>query len=173
MPTELQEPKAYGRATKGTGAEIPAIEDDLYTATIKDVKQGQNAYDGEIRDQYVVEFELHDVLKANGDPLTLRGYISIPPGLINDGVVNEKSNLYQFLMALGYTDDTLEVDPAAWQGEELRVVVENKEIKSGDNKGQVRPRITGYKKKKAAAAATPAKRAPAAMPAAADDEDDF
>lgn len=169
MPsTDLREPTAYGRAKKGVGAEIPEIDDGMYTVSIKDVKQRQNSFDGEIRDQYEVEFEFDEITKSNGEPLTLRGYITIPQGLVNDGVVNDKSNLYAILMALGYTDDNLIVDPAAWQGAELRVVVENKEVKSGDNKGQVRPRITRYKKKASAAAPAAKKAAPAAS-----DEDDF
>lgn len=159
MATDLREPQAFGRARKGTGGDVPEIDDGMYAVTIKDVKQGTNTFDGETREQYVVEFEFEFETKPNGEPLTLRGYIAIPPGLVSDGVVNDKSNLYGFLTALGYTDDDLVVDPRAWQGQSLRVVVENREIKSGDNKGQTRPRITGYKKRaRAAAAAAPAKR---------------
>lgn len=167
--TELHEPQAFGRVRKGAGAEIPEIDDGMYAVMIKDVQQGESSFDGEVRNQYVVEFEFAEVVKANGEPLTLRGYIAIPPGLINDGLVNEKSNLYAFLMALGYTDDDLEVDPRKWQGADLRVIVENKEVKSGDNKGQVRPRITGYKKKARVTTSAPA--AKKAAPTPADDED--
>lgn len=169
MPAEtMREPKAYGSATKSTGPEIPELEDDLYRAIIKDVKQTTGSFQGAPREQYVVEFELLDVNKADGTPMTLRSWISIPPALMSDGTLNENSHLYEFLMALGYTDDNLEVDPAAWQGEELRINVENKEIKEGDNKGKTRPKVTGWKKPRAAGAkaetapAEKAKSAPAA-----------
>ena len=144
MSTELQEPRAYGKGTKGTGPEIPEIDDDNYRAVVKDIKQSQSTYDGKTNEQYVVEWELLDETRANGEPLTLRSYITIPEAVIRDGTVNEKSKLYEFLMALGYTDDNLVIDPSEWQGEEARIVVINKEITSGDNKGQVRPRVTGY-----------------------------
>lgn len=164
----MREPRAYGSATKSTGPEIPELEDDLYRAIIKDVKQTTGAFQGAPREQYVVEFELLDVKKADGNPMTLRSWIAIPPALISDGTLNENSHLYEFLMALGYTDDNLEVDPGAWQGEELRINVENKEIKEGDNKGKVRPKVTGWKKPRAAAGkAEPAPAAEKATPAAA------
>lgn len=146
MPTDLYEPKTYGRATKGTGPALPVLDDDNYRAIVKDVKQGPG-YQNE-GEQYVIEFELLDEKKDNGEPLTLRGYIRIPDGVINDGVLNEKSTLYAFIKALGYADDDMEIDPAAWQGEEIRITVQNKEIKEGENKGQTRPRITGYLLKK-------------------------
>lgn len=181
----MRTPTAYGSATKSTGPEIPEIEDDIYRAIIKDVKQTTGQFQGAPREQYVVEFELLDVTKGDGSPLTLRSWIAIPPTLVSDGTLNENSHLYEFLMALGYTDDNLEVDPSSWQGEELRITVENKEIKEGDNKGKTRPRVTGWKKPKAntsnpAAAATPAaktaakpKPAPRAAAPASTGEDDF
>lgn len=143
--TQLREPKSYGKATKSTGPDIPAIDDDNYRALVKDVKEGDSFYGGS---QFVVEFELLDEKKANGDLLTLRGYIKIPDGVINDGTLNENSKLYEFLKALGYTDDNIEIEPADWQGEELRIVVKNTEVKEGENKGQVRPKVTGYLAKK-------------------------
>lgn len=170
MPADtMREPKVYGNATKSTGPEIPEIEDDLYRAMVKDVKQTTGAFQGSPREQYVVEFELLDVKKADGNPLTLRSWITIPPALIADGTLNESSHLYEFLMALGYTDENLEVDPTQWQGEELRINVENKEIKEGENKGKTRARITGWKKPRAAgkAAEPEEKKAAPARPAAA------
>lgn len=169
MPeTQLREPRSFGPASKSTGAEIPELEDDNYRAMVKDVHEGTSTYDGEEKDQYVIEWELLDEKKPNGEPVTLRSYVAIPPSLVNEGVVNEKSNLYGLLRAFGYTDEDLEVDPQAWQGQELRITVVNKEIKSGDNKGQIRPRVTGYLPRKGTsrpAPATPAQRA--GMPAAA------
>lgn len=166
----MREPKVYGSATKSTGPEIPEIEDDLYRAMVKDVKQTTGAFQGQPQEQYVIEFELLDVARADGNPMTLRSWITIPPALIADGTLNESSHLYEFLMALGYTDENLEVDPTQWQGEELRINVENKEIKEGENKGKTRPRITGWKKPRAAGKAAEAeekkKPAPAAKPAA-------
>lgn len=169
---------AYGKATKGTGAEIPQIEDDLYLAQVKDVEDGTGKWEGSEYPQYVVEFEILEAKKPNGDYITMRAYIRIPDGVINDGILNENSKLYEFLMALGYDDENLEIDPGTWVGQQLRVNVENKEIKSGDNKGQVRPRITGFKPPKgrgpAAAAAKREAREPVAAGARAKgDDDDF
>lgn len=167
MPTDtMRDPKAYGSATKSTGPEIPDLEDDLYRAIVKDVKQTTGSFQGAAREQYVVEFELLDVKRADGNPMTMRSWIAIPPALMTDGTLNENSHLYEFLMALGYTDDNLEVNPAAWQGEELRINVENKEIKEGDNKGKTRPKVTGWKKPRGGAAAPAEEKAKPAAAAA-------
>lgn len=142
---------AYGKATKGTGPELPELEDDNYRAMIKDVEDSVSKYNGQESPQYKVTFELLEVFKPNGDPVTLVGWIKIPDGVVNDGVLNENSKLYEFLVrGLGYDEEDLEIVPSKWQGEELRIKVENKEIKEGDNKGQVRPRIVGYLPKKGA-----------------------
>ena len=162
---------AYGKVQKGTGYEVPEIEDDLYVAQIADVQDSTGKWEGVEYPQYMVKFDLVEQFNEKGDPVQLAGFIRVPDGVVNDGVLNENAKLYEFLTALGYTADDMEIDPAAWQGQQLRIVVENKEIKSGDNKGQVRPRITGYKpmKKATAKLAAPAKR----TTKPADDSDDF
>lgn len=197
MPTQappkdadrLREPRSYGTATKSEGPEIPQVEDGEYRANVKDVKETTSSYQGEDKDQFVVEFELLDLRKPNGDYQTLRSYIAIPPTLITDGKLNENSNLYAFLTAL-YGDldpEGIVVEPLEWIGEELRVIVENKAVKEGQNAGQLRPRITKFMRKKQAPkvapaaarpaparAAAPPPRTPAARPApAASNGDDF
>ena len=174
MPTELKAPQSYGRVTKSTGPEIPAIDDDYYEACIKDVQQGAT-FDG-TGEQFVIEWEMTEgPYKSNGEPMTLRQYVNIPAG-VHDGNLNEKSNLYALLVALGYEDDDMEIEPANWQGLVARINVENKVIKQGDNAGQTRPRITGVKPSKGtgpkAAAAAQARRTPPARKRG-DAEDDF
>ena len=139
---------AYGAATKGVAPPPVDIDDDLYPAHVKDVEDSESTYNDQTSPQYKITWEFDDVDRDDGQPLTLLSWVRIPDGLIADGLVNEKSNLYALLMALGYTDENLVVDPDEWQGQGCRVVVENKEIKSGDNAGQIRPRITGYKPSK-------------------------
>jgi len=177
-------PTSYGRATKAT-FETPEIEDNYYRAQIADIKDSTSKWEGVESPQYMVKFELLDEVNAKGDPVSLMGFLRIPDGLINDGVLNENSKLYEFLRALGYTDEDLEVEPDSWQGEKLRIQVKNKKIEAGERKGQVVPRVVGYspiKQARAAEAATerrapekvekPARKA-APSPAVDDDANDF
>lgn len=133
---------SYGRVEKGTGPEIPVLEDGYYEAQVIDVEDSVNTYAEEKQPQYQVKFELD--ADEDGKAIVLMGWIRIPDGVINDGVLNENSRLYEFLQALGYSDEEMVIDPSAWQGERLRLHVKNKEIKEGQNKGQVRPRIVNY-----------------------------
>lgn len=170
---------AYGKAAKGTGPEIPEVEDGYYVAQVKDVVDSESSFNGESHPQYMVRFELTDLPKAGGY-VELAGWIRIPDGVINDGILNENSKLYEFIKALGYEDENLEIDPSEWFGQQCRVHVENREITAGPNKGQVRPRITAYKRVKgsgpAQAAAAAARTAPKAAPrrsAQVQGDDDF
>ena len=166
---------AYGKATKSVYVE-PELEDNYYRAQIADVKDSTSRFDGEEHPQYMVKFDLLDEQKENGDPVNLFGFIRIPDGVIDNGELNEKSKLYEFLIALGYNDDDLEIEPTAWQGAQLRIQVKNKKVESGPNKGKNKLAITGYSpiKQQKAAAAAAQRRAPAATKAAAaDDENDF
>ena len=131
-------PTSYGRATKAT-FETPELEDNYYRAQIADIKDSTSKWEGVESPQYMVKFELLDEVNAKGDPVSLMGFLRIPDGLINDGVLNENSKLYEFLRALGYTDEDLEVEPDSWQGEKLRIQVKNKKIEAGERKGQVVP----------------------------------
>jgi hypothetical protein len=139
---------AYGSARKGTGPEIPEIDDDYYEAKIIKVEDSVSKYNGENQPQYQVTFEVDDErapVKANGDPIELIGWIKIPDGVIHDGTLNENSKLYEFLIALGYDDENLEIVPDDWHNKRLRINVVNKTITEGENKGQKRARITGFK----------------------------
>ena len=144
---KLREPRSYGRVTKSEGPLIPQIADGTYLAQVADIQEGTSNYNGEEKEQFVIKLEIldDDYRKDNGDPLDLRAYISIPPTLLNDGVLNENSNLFKFMLALGYDmGSEIEVEPAQWQGERLLVEVTNKETTSQDGKKVTRPRITGY-----------------------------
>lgn len=177
-------PTSYGRATKAV-FETPELEDNYYRAQIADIKDSTSKWEGVESPQYMVKFELLDEEDTKGEPVSLSGFIRIPDGLINDGMLNENSKLYQFLIALGYTDENLEVEPQDWQGQKLRIQVVNKKLEAGERKGQIVPRVVGYspiKQGRAAEAATerrapekvekPARRA-APSPAVDDDANDF
>ena len=174
---------AYGSATKAR-FEVPELDDNYYRAQIADIRDSVSKFNGESQPQCMIKFDLLDEQKENGEPVNLFGFIRIPDGVINDGTLNEKSKLYEFLLALGYTDDNLEIEPDSWQGQQLRIQVKNKTIESGDNKGQTRPAVVGYSPLKQARKAAQAteRRSPAARPAPAaatagdgdgDDENDF
>lgn len=166
-------PASYGRATKAA-FESPNLEDNYYRAQVADVADSTGKWDGVETPQYRVKFELLDEEDTKGEPVSLSGFIRIPDGLINDGMLNENSKLYQFLIALGYTDENLEVEPQDWQGQKLRIQVVNKKIETGERKGQVVPRVVGYsplRQAKAADAASERRQPKAAKPSPAVDDD--
>jgi len=165
---------AYKAKVGGSEFEIPEIEDGLYPANIKDVKEreGRDFESGDPFPQLIVEWELDDEVDDKGKPITLAQFIRIPDGLVNDGILNENSRLHELLGALGYDvseDAEIEVDPDDWQGREARILVENKKIQSGKNAGQVRPRISSVKPK--AKAATKAAQNPRRKPQQDESED--
>lgn len=133
------------KAEVGGQGEWPAVPDDLYDAIVKDVSEPEEQADifnpGKTRTQFYLTWEL-----AGGDVpegTTLRQYLSLPESYLSDGYVNEKSNLYKTMEALGYDmGGKFKVDPPSWQGERARVMVENK---VGANGGDPRPRITAVK----------------------------
>lgn len=167
---------SYGTATRGEGGDfpIPDVEDGLYRAMIKDVRDGTGSWDGKTYQQYLVEWELlDDEGRPYGDEeITLLQFVRIPEALVNEGVLYEESNLFLLMEALGCDMEEIVVEPADWQGAEARILVENKTVQSGKNAGQVRPRITKVKAlaKQAPAKKAPTKRAPVKR-AAREDED--
>ena len=147
-------------AEKGTGGEWPEVPDDLYDAQVQDVSEPETGPDrfnpGKERTQFYVTFELlGDDLPEN---TTLRYYVTIPEGYINDGYLSDKSRLWKVMDAMGYDlGGRFRVDPREWQGERVRVMVENKP----NEQGEMRPRITDVKAPRRKAADKPAaKREP-------------
>lgn len=176
-------------AEKGTGGEWPEVPDDLYDAMVQDVSDPETGPDqfnaGKERTQFYITFELvSDELPEN---TTLRYYVTIPEGYINDGYLSDKSRLYKVMDALGFDmGGRFTVDPRQWQGERVRVMVENK-VSQNSTTGEARPRITdvkaprrkGERSAAAAPAATPPRKPVAAAagkrggaPFGEDDEDD-
>lgn len=145
---EIRAPRSFSGVRRSEGPEIPQIADGTYIGHIKEVGESTSTYNGETRDQLLVTFEIldDDLRLSNGNYLELRAYISIPPTLATAGTLNENSNMYALMQALGYDmkAEMLDVIPSDWQGMECQVSVENKAIKEGQNAGQVRPRITAY-----------------------------
>lgn len=145
-------------AEQGQGEWVD-ISDDLYAAMIKDIGEPETKPDtfnpGKERTQFHITWELSgDVPEGT----TLRQWVTIPEGYINDGYLSEKSNLFKVMEALGFDlSGRFRVDPPSWQGLEARVLVENKPNKDGD----LRPRITDVKAPRRKAADKPApKREP-------------
>lgn len=129
----------------GTGGAftVPDVEDGEYAAFVHKVKETQGTWEGETYDQYIVEYALSEIEDdENGQPITLAQFIRIPAALQTDGVLNNESNLYYLLEALGYDMSDLTIDPDEWIGKPVRIVVKNKKLQQGKNAGQVRPRIT-------------------------------
>jgi hypothetical protein len=137
--------RSFGRTTKVEGGDFPTFDDDFYLAQVANVTDGDGEFQGVKYNQYILTLDLVEELKPNGDPHQMKAWIRIPPGLEAGEGLSDKSKLYEFLSALGYDDDNLEVEPAKWQGEQLRVQIENKVIKEGERKGESRSRITGFK----------------------------
>lgn len=163
-------------ATKSEGGEWPEVVDDLYDAVIQDVSEPETRPDSFNDGAEKTDFYINWELDTDNAP-TLRQYIVLPPAYLSDGFLNEKSNLYKTMVALGFDlDGKFTVNPSEWQGMKARVMVENR----ANAKGDIRPRITAVKParstvKRGPVAAAPKTRtaavaAPAGKPAAARDE---
>lgn len=147
------------QAEVGGGGEFPEVSDDLYDAIIQDVTEPRTGPDpfnlGKEKIDFIVKWELTSGDVAEGT--TLWQYVTLPEAYLSDGYLNEKSNLYKLMEALGFDlGGRFKVDPPSWQGLTARVMVENKP----DKQGELRPRITGVK-------AARTKKAPAREPVAA------
>lgn len=145
------------------GFEMPTVPDDLYDAQIQEVSDPptENPYKpGEM--EFFISWEL--LSDAVPEGTTLRQYVSIPPQYVQNGYLNEKSNLHKLMEALGFDmSGRFRVDPTSWQGERARVMVENKPNKDGT---ELRPKITKVKPARALRkAAAPAPAARQAAPA--------
>lgn len=131
-------------AEKGTGFTPLDIPDDLYDAEIIEIgepKDVPNPFkEGEMQIQFHIQWQLL------GDDLpedaSLRQFVNIPDAYIHSGFLNEKSNLFKLMGALGFDmTGRFRVDPPSWVGRRARVMVENKENKEGE----LRPRISDVK----------------------------
>lgn len=138
-------------------SDIPNVPDDLYDAMIQDVSVPETRPDpfneGRDKTDFYLTWEITSGDVPSGT--TLRQYITLPEAYANEGYLSEKSNLYKVMEALGFDlSGKFRVQPSKWQGMEARVMVENKQTRTGE----MRPRITAVKpaKKAKAAAAAPA-----------------
>jgi len=131
-------------AETGSGFTPIDVADDLYDAEIIEIGDPRdvpnNFKDGEMQTQFHIQWALL------GDDLpedaSLRQYVTIPDAYINSGYLNEKSNLFHLMEALGFDmKGRYMVDPPSWLGKKARVMVENK----ANKEGEMRPRITGVK----------------------------
>lgn len=128
-------------AEVSTGGDFPEVPDDLYDAMVKDVSEPETKPDifneGKDKTDFFVTWELTSGDVPDGT--TLRQYITLPVEYANSGYLNEKSNLYKVMQALGFDmTGKFKVRPSTWQGMTAKVLVENKKNQAGD----VRPRIT-------------------------------
>lgn len=143
--TKMEEraPRSYSGVRRSEGPEIPQVPDGTYMASIADITETDSLYGGT---QLKIKWEISDLLKANGAPQDIGSFVAIPPTLVSDGALNENSNLFKLMQALGFdmASEELDVDPPAWQGMECQITVQNKVVKEGDNAGQTRPKITAY-----------------------------
>ena len=161
-----------GKAKKSTGGDWPAVADDLYDAIIKDISEPDGPKPDPFNpDKEKMDFFVTWEFESEGATTTLRQYITIPETFLSDNVLNENSNMYKVMDALGFDmdDDEIEVDPPWWQGMPARIMVENKTTQ----KGELRPRITAVKPARKPARKSPAKAAAGRKPKPADDEEDF
>jgi len=143
--------------TIAAGGDYPEVPDDLYDAMVQDVSDPETRPDpfneGKEKTDFFVTWEI-----TSGDVkpgTTLRQYVTLPEQFMAEGFLNEKSNLYKLMEALGFDlTGKFKVAPPTWQGMEARVMVENRANKMGES----RPRITAVKPARKAKPAGSAKR---------------
>lgn len=145
-----------GDVSISSGQGVPEIPDDLYDALIREVAEPVTEADpwnaGKMRTQFYIVWEITDGDVAGS---TLRQYLSVPAGL-EQGFINDKSNLYSVMDALGFDlTQRVRVEPWNWVGMTARILVENKD----NREGEPRPRVTGVKaSRKKSSQAAPANR---------------
>lgn len=136
--------RAWNQDTDGNGEfEIPQVEDGVYEAHIIEVEDRVfPGYDGgPEQTKYMIDWEFDDLIKADGNPVTLRQFLTIPQGLIDSGYVHPKSKMYSFLRVMGEDpdSDSFEVDPSKWMGQKAKIWVKGKASKKDPK--EVRPVI--------------------------------
>lgn len=123
--------------------EIPEIEDGVYPATIKGTTEQEfPSFDkpGEMVATYIVELLL---ATDDGEAVRMAYFLPIPYGLIHNGYLSPKSNLYSFMTALGQDVDSnrFRVDPESWTGMPCQAVVENSVPEKGAHAGKSRAKV--------------------------------
>lgn len=143
-------------AEVGQGGDAPEIPDDLYDARVSDVSEPETKPDsfneGKNKTQFYVIWELlSDELPES---TTVRQYISLPPGYLENGVVGEKSTLYAVMTALGFDmAGRFRVEPEKWIDMRARVLTEQKDGKFA-RVTEVKPSRQAAKKQQPVAAGT-------------------
>lgn len=159
-----------GATSQAEEREIPQVDDGTYRAVIVKVDEGDFPDGGNPAvkvPKYVVEWQLFEASENEDEEVKLAQFIRIPDGLLNDGFLSEKSNLYGFLRAIGIEVDSesYDIDPPSWLTKWAQVLVENKQIQSGQHAGEWRPFITKVLPA-AKRGRAPQQEAPAPAPAA-------
>ena len=149
----------YSReAEVGAGGDVPQIPDDLYDARVCDVSEPETKPDiykeGEDKTQFFIKWELlSDDLPPD---TTVRQYISLPPGYLENGVLGEKANLHKVMTALGFDlSGRFRVEPNKWIDLRARVMTEQVEGKFARVTDVKPPRQKASQKQPVAAGAKP------------------
>lgn len=146
-------------AERGTGFTPADVPDDLYEARIIEIGEPTDVPDifakepGKMKTQFFIQWEIDSADLEEGT--SLRQYMTLPDAYLSSGFLNEKSNLFHLMEALGFDMTArFQVDPPSWVGKRARVMVENKPNKDGE----LRPRITDVKPLRKKAGAVPSAR---------------
>ena len=141
--------RAWDEETDGGGEfAIPEVDDGTYMAHILDVEDREfPGYQGAPPQlKYMVKWELAELVQEDGQPVTLMQFVKVPHGLVSDGYLHPKAQLFAFLKALGFDPlaPEFDVDPMQWIGKPGKVWIKNIASKTKvDAHGQpeVRPQI--------------------------------
>lgn len=141
--------RAWDQEKDGSGEfAIPEVDDGTYHAIVKDVedKEFPGYEGGPAQLKYMIKWEFTELVREDGEPVTLTDFVTIPSGLIHEGYLHPKARLFARLKALGYDPaaPNFDVDPMDWIGKSGKVWVKNVESKTKkDPEGnpEVRPQI--------------------------------
>ena len=140
--------RAWDEEKDGSGEfAIPDVEDGTYLATVKDCedKEFPGYQGGPAQLKYMIKWEFADLVREDGEPVTLIDFVTIPAGLINEGYLHPKARLFARLKALGFDPSAPEFDvnPLDWIGLPAKIWVQNKTGTKADANGvlEVRPQI--------------------------------
>ena len=155
---------------------IPEVDDGTYLARILDVEDRffASKFSSESVLKYMVKWELRDVKREDGTLVTLTQFVRVPDGLIANGYIHPKANLFKFMIAIGRDPaaDDFEVDPMEWIGTQATIWVENTTTTNEAGQEITRPQISKVTPKPKAQATTRTTQRAAPPPPADWDEPD-
>lgn len=153
---------------------IPDVPDGTYKAEIVEVTDREfPGFDGgPTQLKYMVDWRLLELEQEDGKPVQLRQFVTVPQGLIDNGYIHPKAQLFSFLKAVGEDPeaDDIEIDPMQWIGRKATIWVKNEATKKRPN--EPRPQVkdaTPLQAVRTGRPATTAVRKPVAATAGADD----